>query len=442
MNEFDKDHYENLCKQVLSLAEKHGASAAEASLTTELGFSVTSRLGEVETVEYHQDKGIGITVYIDHQTGSASTSDLSQQALEAVVVKACKIASYTTSDPYAGIAEKNHLAFEYPNLDLDYAWDINTDEGIKLTIECEKIALSQDKRITNSEGSSLSTHRSLYVFSNSNGFTGSYLSSQHSLNCVLIAEQKNQMQRDFEYTISRDPKELNDIETLAKTAAKRTLDRLGAKRIKTCTVPVIFHAPIAKTLLRNFISAISGSNIYRKSSFLVNALGSQVFPDHFNIYQKPHILKLLGSSPFDAEGVITKDLHFVKDGILNTFVLDSYSARKLQMQTTGNAGGVYNLFISEPQMNFQQLLKTMNTGLLVTELIGQGVNLVTGDYSRGAFGYWVENGEIQYPVEEVTIAGNLKEMFLDIIATSDDIDRRGSVLTGSMLLQKMVVAGE
>lgn len=442
MSELDNDQYKNLCGHLLSLATQHGATSAEVSMTIESGFSVTARLGEVETVEYHQDRGMGITVYIDHQTGSASTSDLSPQALEATVIKACNIASFTTMDPCAGIAEKKYLAFDYPDLKLDYPWDITTDDAIKFTIECEDIARKYDRRITNSEGSSLSTHRGLHIFANSNGFIGSYLSSQHSLNCVLIAEQNNQMQRDFDYTIARDPGDLQSIENLARNAAKRTLDRLGARKLKTCTVPVIFHAPVAKTFLRNFISAISGTNIYRKSSFLINAIGQQIFPRHISIYQQPHILKSLGGAPFDGEGVLTKDIHFVKDGILQNFVLDSYSARKLNLHTTGNAGGIYNLSLPDTQVSFEELLRTMDTGLLVTELIGQGINIVTGDYSRGAFGFWVEKGEIQYPVEEVTIAGNLKDMFLDMVATSNDIDKRGSILSGSILIKKMVVAGE
>jgi PmbA protein len=442
MNNDAKQSFENLCLATVANAQRMGATSAEISVNVESGFTVTARLGQVETIEHHHDKGIAITVFFDHKTGSASSSDLSSEAVSTLLEKACNIAKFTSSDSYAGLAEKSLMAFGYPQLALDYPWDIDPEQGLKLALECEDIARAEDQRITNSEGASLSTHRSLQVFANTHGFLGSYLSTQHSLNCALIAQQGDQMQRDYEYTVARDPVDLEAIPILAKKAAKRTVDRLGARRLKTCQVPVIFLAPLAKGLLGNFVNAISGSNIYRKSSFLLDHLEKQVFPEFIRIDQRPHIPKAIGSMPFDDEGVRTFDQGFVTEGILRSYILSSYSARKLAMQSTGNAGGIQNLFISTGHQTLDELIRHMQQGLLVTELIGQGVNIVTGDYSRGAFGYWVENGAIQFPVEEITIAGNLRDMFLNIVAVANDVDHRGSIHSGSILIEHMMVAGE
>ncbi|MBA2654771.1 MAG: metalloprotease PmbA [Gammaproteobacteria bacterium] len=441
MNIFDKSHYENLSADILEKAKKQGASHAEVTMSLEAGFTVSSRLKQVETVEHHHDKGIGITVFFGQQSGSASSSDLSPLALDTTIAKACNIAKYTSSDPYSGLAEKSQMAFDYPDLNLDHPWEITPEAALDFTIECETLAM-ENPRITNSEGSSLSSHRSLQVYANTHGFTGSYLTTQHSLNCVLIAQENGHMHRDYDYTIARNAADMKKIEDLARKASEKTINRLGARRLTTRTAPVVFSADIAKSLLSNYISATSGGSIYRKSSFLVDHLNKPVFPSHISLTQHPHLPKAVGSAPFDGEGVRTLKQDFVCDGVLQNYILSSYSARKLGMQTTGNAGGVYNLLITTSDLSFEELLKNMDTGLLVTELIGQGVNIVTGDYSRGAFGYWVENGKIQYPVEEITIAGNLQEMFMNIVAVSNDIDTRSRIHTGSILIDSMTIAGE
>jgi PmbA protein len=339
------------------------------------------------------------------------------------------------------LAEKELLAFDYSDLDLDHPWDINTEEAMELAIRCENLAL-QDKRITNSEGVSLTNHRGLHIYANSHGFIGSELATEQSMNCVLIAQENGHMHRDFDYTISRKATDLMPLEALAQSAVQKTVRRLGARRLKTRSAPIIFNPSTARALLGSFTSAINGMNIYRKSSFLVDALDQQIFPDFITLTQFPHIPKAIGSAPFDSEGVRTLQQDYVRDGILQRYLLNSYSAKKLGLQSTGNAGGVYNLVITNSDRTLEQLLQQMGTGLLVTELIGQGINLVTGDYSKGAFGFWVENGEIQYPVEEVTIAGNLGEMFKNIVAVGNDTDRRGKIHTGSILIDSMVIAGE
>jgi PmbA protein len=438
---FKKDFYQQLSEEVLARAKTHGASSAEVSISIEAGFSVVSRLCQVDTVEHHQDKGLGLTVYFGQQTGSASSTDLSLPAIETAIDKACNIAKYTNSDPYAGIADSDLMAFGYPELDLDYPWSIEPEQALELAIACERLAM-QDSRITNSEGVSVNSHRSLTIFANTHGFTGSYLGTQHNISCVLIAQAGGQMHRNYDYTVARDACDLTTIENLAQRAADKTLQRLGARRLKTCTAPVIFNPEMAKSLLGNFVNAISGNNIYRDSSFLIDRLNSQVFPKHLSLTQYPHIKKAMGSLPFDNEGVRTLQQDFVKDGILHSYLLNSYSGRKLGMQSTGNAGGICNLMITNEDLSSQELIKKMARGLLVTELIGQGVNIVTGDYSRGAFGYWIENGEIVYPVEEITIAGNLKDMFLNIVAVANDIDQRGRIQTGSILIDNMTIAGE
>jgi PmbA protein len=441
MDKFKKDFYEDLSSEILRRIQKQGASSAEVTISMEAGFSVTSRLCQVETIQHNQNKGVGITVYFDHQAGSSSSTDLSLPAIEKSIQKACNIAKYTSPDPYAGLADKELMAFNYPELDLYHPWDITPEKALEFAIECESIAM-QDPKITNSEGASVNSHRTLHTYANTQGFSGHYLASHHSLNCILIAENEGKKHRGYDFTMARDAQDLVKIEDLAKSASLKTVKRLGSRRLKTCKAPIIFSAEMAKSLLGNFVIAINGSNIYRNSSFLLDKLGSQIFPSHINLTQYPHTKKAMGSLPFDSEGVRTIEQDFVKNGILNSYLLSSYSARKLGMKSTGNAGGVFNLMISNENISLPELISRMDKGLLVTELIGQGVNVVTGDYSRGAFGYWIENGEILYPVEEITIAGNLKDMFFNIIGVANDIDRRGRIQTGSILIENMTIAGE
>lgn len=429
-------------EQALALAKSLGADQADVALNDENGFSVSARNGEVETVEHHQEHGFAITVYRDRCTGSTSSSDLTEKSIRAAVEKAVNIAKFSGRDDYAGIADADRLAHHYPELALYHHWDITPSDAIKLAIECDRIACEQDSRIEQCESANVSTYDGFRVYANSHGFVGRVASSRHSISCSLIAKENGKMQRDYEYTMSRYPERLDDVSFVAKQAAQKTIHRLGAHKIETQACPVILNAPIAKGLLGSFISAISGSSLYREATFLLDHLDKKVFPDFVHIFQEPHLSGAIGSAPFDAEGVRTEDRDFVRDGILTSYVLGSYSARKLGMSTTGNAGGVYNLSINHSEQNLQKLLKTMNTGLFVTELMGQGINILTGDYSRGATGFWVENGEIVHPVEEVTIAGNLRDMYANIVAVGNDVDRRGSICTGSILLSEMMIAGK
>lgn len=433
--------YKMLLRKILQMAKKKGASQVEATITHDIGFSVTVRMKEVETIEHNRNKSLGINVYFDQRQGSATSSDFSLAAIENVVEAACHIARFTTEDPFSGLADAQLLAKSPPDLDLHHLWSIDPQRAIELSKDCETSALAFDKRIVLSEGVNLSTHQGLYLYANSNNFINSYPSSRHSLSCNLVAKDKKGMQRDGSYTVSRDPHQLDPIEKLAKKASEATLNRLNATRLATCQTAVIFHAEVASSLIRNFLAAISGGNLYRKASFLVNHLGRSIFSNKITIHEQPHLLKGLGSAPFDDEGVITRDRTLVSNGILQGYLLGSYSARKLGMQTTGNAGGAHNILLETSQLSLKDLIKQMGRGLLVTELLGQGVNLVTGDYSRGAVGFWIENGKIQYPVEEITIASNLRDMFKNIVSISNDIDHRSSILTGSILLENMMVAG-
>lgn len=431
-----------LVQDILKDIKKQGASAAEVAASSRSGFSVDVRLGEVEKVEYNRDKGIAITVYYGQKKGSASTTDTSQESIESTVKAACHIAKFTEEDSCAGLADKELLASNYPDLDLHHLWQITVEQGIELAKECEALARAEDKRITNSEGASVATHQGVLVYGNSNNFLGSFKTTRHSINCALIAQEGSNMQRDYSFTVARDSQDLNNVKSVARDAAQRAVRRLGAKRLTTRQAPVVFESNIARGLIGSFINAIQGGNLYRKSSFLVDYLGKKIFSEHVHIYEQPHLKKGLGSAPFDGEGVATKDHDLVKDGILQSYALSSYSARKLGMQTTGNAGGVHNVFIDTSDIDLSGLLQQMGTGLFVTELLGQGVNIVTGDYSRGAMGFWVENGVIQYPVEEITIAGNLRDMFLQLVAIGNDVDRRGNIQTGSILIGNMTIAGE
>jgi PmbA protein len=433
---------QEIVADVLKLAKQKGATQAEASMSKVRGIAVSSRLKEVETVEFTNDGGLGITVYQGSKKGSASTADLSPGALKLTVEKAIEIAKYTGDDPCSGLADPDLMAYDYPELDLYHPIELDTDFAIEQVIKAETSALAFDPRISNSDGASYNANLGSKVYGNSHGLNAGYNSTRYSLSCVVIAEQDGDMQRDYSYTVDRDSALLASPEQVGTEAAEFTLGRLGARQIKTAKVPVLFHREIASGLMGHFISAISGGNLYRQSSFLLDSLGKQVLPDWFEISERPHILRGLASSPFDHEGVKTRDLQVVTQGILNSYLLTSYSARKMKMQSTGHAGGIHNWFIKNSGQSDQEMLATLGTGLLVTELMGQGVNVVTGDYSRGAAGFWVENGVIQYPVHEITIAGNLADMLRNIVAVGGVTERRGSIQTGSILIDEMQVAGE
>ena len=428
--------------QVLAHAKKLGATSAEASMSRTRGLSVETRHGEVETVEFNQDGGLGISLYFGQRKGSASTADLSPEALKRTVEAAADIARYTSEDPHAGVAEAAWLEFSPPDLDLFYPESIGTEQAIALCASAEDAAFAHDSRITNSEGASFSTHQGLKVYGNSHGQLVGYPSSRHSFSCVVIGEQDDDMQRDYSFTVARRYADLLDPKQIGREAALETVARLGARKVATQKVPVIFRADIASGLFGHLVSAISGGSIYRKSSFLLDKVGTQVMASNLTITELPHLKQALASSPFDSEGVKTRDLVVVEKGVLNTYLTTSYSARKLGMASTGHAGGIHNWLVQHGNDDLVALCKQMGKGLLVTELMGQGVNTVTGDYSRGASGFWVEHGEIQFPVAEITIAGNLADMFMNIVAIGNDVDRRGGVLTGSVLISQMQVAGD
>jgi len=435
------DEMKTLIHMILDETKQQGASSAEVDIGLNKGFTVTARNEEVESVEYHQDKGVAITVYVGKRMGSASLSDFQPDAIRSAVAAACNIARFTDEDPYSGLAEKEWLAFDYKPIDLFYPWGITVEQAIELACQCEAKALHQDKRIMSSEGVIVTTSESCHVYGNTAGFIGLSSGTRHELSCVLIAKQKDEMQRDYSYTTACDASDLESITTIANQAVERTVRRLGARHLKTQKVPVLFAAEEARSLLGHFVSAIQGGNLYRKSSFLMDHLGKKIFPSSILIQEHPHLPKALGSAPFDDNGVATRDNIFIENGILTNYSLGIYSARKLGMQTTGNSGGVHNLAISTGHKNLAELIKSMHKGILVTEVMGQGVNILTGDYSRGVAGFWVENGEIQFPIEEVTVAGNLRDMYAHIVEVGNDIDRRGNVHTGSILIEEMTVAG-
>ena len=433
---------EQLVEDLLSEAKKQGATSAEAGVSSDAGLSVNVRLGEVETIEHTRDQGLGISVWFGHRKGSSSTSDFSGDAVRDAVRAACNIARYTSEDSCNGLADRELMAANPPDLDLYHPWNVEVEEAIALGIECEDAARSVDPRITNSEGASLNTHSGLQIYGNSHGFIGGYPSSRHSISCAVVGQEDDAMQRDYWYSTARSHDTLEPPDLVGKKAGERTLARLGARRIPTQEAPVIFQAEMAIGLMRSFIGAINGSALYRHSSFLMDHLGKQVFPKFVRIHEQPLLPGGLASAAFDSEGVATRTKDFITGGILQSYVLDSYSARKLNMQTTANAGGVRNLHIEPGDMDLEALLRTMDKGLLVTEMMGSGLNMVTGDYSRGAAGFWVEDGEIQYPVEEITIAGNLRQMFAGLQAVGKDLDRRSSIRTGSWLVESMTIAGE
>jgi PmbA protein len=433
---------EALAGDALRRAAKGGASQAEVGASLATGLSVTVRKGEVETLEHQRDRGFSVTVYFGTRKGSASSSDLAEAAIAETVDKACTIARYTAEDPCAGLPEAESMAKEFPELDLDHPWGIGPDEAVALARDCEAAGLEADARISNTEGGSLSSHRSLRLYANSHGFCGGYASSSHSLSCSLIVGKGDEMQRDYWYTSARCAEDMESPAAVGRRAAERALRRLGARRIGTRTVPVIFVAELARGFLSHLVAAIKGAAQYRKASFLLGAAGSRVLPQWLSIAERPHLPRGPGSAPFDAEGVATHDRGLVEAGVLQGYVLSSYSARRLGLRTTGNAGGIHNLVVPAGSEDLDGLVRQMGRGLVVTELMGQGINGVTGDYSRGASGFWVEGGEIVHPVQEITIAGNLKELYQDIQAVGSDVDTRGVIRTGSLLIGRMTIAGD
>lgn len=430
-----------IAAQLLDAASGAGATAAEADVSQAVGESVTVRQGEVETIAYNRDKGVSLTVYVGQRRGQASTADFSDASLRATVEKAVAIARYTAEDPCAGLADPARLAHGWPDLDLFHPWDLGVEQAIELGREAERAALAVDPRIGNSDGATVARSDSEFVYANSLGFLGGYRGSRHHIDCSVIAEDAGGMQRDYWYTSSRVPGQLLAAAEVGRIAGERTVRRLSARKLGTVECPVLFEAPEAADLIGAFVSAVSGGSLYRKASFLLDTLGTPVFAPSVTIREEPHLPRAKGSAPFDADGVATAPRDVVRNGVLQGYFLGSYSARKLGLATTGNAGGAHNLVVAHGDDDLPALLRRMGRGLLVTEQLGQGVNLVTGDYSRGAAGFWVEDGAIAYPVEEITIAGNLKSMFRDIVAVGRDVDRRGSRHVGSVLVARMTVAG-
>lgn len=439
----ERAQLETLIADILDEARAQGATAAEAAVSFDSALSVTVRLGEVETLEHHRRRGLAVTVYFGQSRGSASTADWRGEAIRDTVRSACAIAQLTAADPYAGLADPERLAREIPDLDLYHPWALSAEAAIDMARECEAAALALDPRIRNSEGGSVATHAGLGLYGNSHGFCGGYPTTRHSMSCSVIAQDHGEMQRNHWYTVARAGTDLEAAVAVGQKAAQRSLRRLGSRRLGTRQAPVLFAPELARGLIGHFIAAIRGGALYRKASFLLDRLGTPVFPEFVAIRERPHLLGALASAPFDSEGVATTDRNLVEGGILQSYVLDSYSARRLGMTTTGNAGGTHNLIV-EPSGSWShaELLQQLDTGLWVTELLGHGVDTVTGDYSRGASGFWVENGEIQYPVHEITIAGNLNQMFAGIRALGNDVDLRGGIRCGSLLLERMTVAGE
>ncbi|MCF7985345.1 MAG: metalloprotease PmbA [Thiohalocapsa sp.] len=429
-------------EDLLAEARRRGASAAEAAVSNSTGLEVAVRLGEVETVEHTRDHGLWVSVYFGNRKGSASTSDLSPDALRDAVGQACSIATHTQEDRCAGLAPAELMARELPELDLNHPWSIDVEQAVALAKRCEDAARGADPRIVNSEGASLGTHAGLQIYGNSHGFVGGYPSTRHSLSCAVVGKEGDSMQRDHWWTSARAPEDMDAADYVGRRAAEQTVARLGARRLGTRAVPVLFRAELAAGLLRHLMGAINGASLYRKTSFLLDKLGEQILPSFVRVHENPHRPRGLASAPFDGDGVATRAKDFIADGVLASYLLDHYSACRLGMQTTGNAGGARNLSVSMGERDRAAMLGELGTGLFVTELMGQGVNSVTGDYSRGASGFWVENGEIQFPVEEITIAGNLLEMYRGLVAIGNDCDFPGSTTTGSWLLERMTVAGE
>ena len=426
---------------ILAEARRQGASACEVAVSAGQGLSTTVRQGEVETVEFNRDQGFGITLYVGKRKGSASTSATGIEAIRETVAAALAIAKHTSEDECSGLADAALMARELPELDLYHPWSITPEQAVEQALTCEAAAFAANTRISNADGTSLNTHQGCRVYGNSHGFVGGYASTRHSLSCVMIAGGEGQMQRDYWYDVNRQGELLADAASIGQRAAERAVSRLDARPVPTCEVPVLFAAELAGGLFSHLLAAISGGNLYRHSSFLEGALGQRLFPEWLTLDERPHLPRALGSATFDGDGLATYAKPFVENGELVSYVLGTYSGRKLGLPSTANSGGVHNLFVTHGDEDQQALIRRMGRGLLVTELMGQGLNLVTGDYSRGAAGFWVENGEIQFPVQEVTIAGNLRDMFRQIVAVGRDLERRGNICTGSVLIEKMTVAG-
>jgi PmbA protein len=434
------DRIAMLAQDVVARCRAAGASEAEVGANVDIGLNVNVRLGEVETIEHTRDRSFGVTVYFGKRKGSASTADLQPDSITKTIEQACAIARYTEEDPCAGLADPSRLAREFPDLDLWHPWALDAQEAIRLGVEIEEAGRSYDG-ICNSEGASVQAGETLAVYATSQGFVGRERGTRHMLSCSLIGADDNGMQRDYWYEVARSARDFPEAARVGRRAAERTLARLHARQLDTRECPVMFTPEVARGLVGHLVSAVSGGSLYRRSSFLLDHVGKQIFPDFVEILERPHLPRGLGSAAFDAEGVATEDNDLVRNGTLQRYVLGSYSARKLGLQSTGNAGGTHNLVVKTGSDDFSAMLKKLGTGLLVTEVMGQGVSIVTGDYSRGASGFWVENGEIAYPVEEITIAANLRDMFAGIVATGSDVDPRSSILTGSILVERMMIAG-
>lgn len=436
------DRLSELARDLLRRCVAKGASQAEVSLNEDRGLAINVRMGEVETVERTRDRGIGLTVYFGQSKGSASTADLQPDSLQATVEQACAIARFTEADPAAGLADPARMARDFPDLDLWHPWHIDADQAIALALKAEATGLQSDRRIGNSDGASVNTGESVSVYANSHDFLGVQSGTQHSISCSLIAGSGDAMQRDYWYSSALSADDLDSAASIGLRAAERAVARLNPRPIVTGEYPVLLAPEMARSLIGHLLGAVSGGALYRRASFLLDHAGKKIFPDWFSLRETPHLRRGLRSAAFDADGVATSEQDLVRDGVLTRYVLGSYSARKLGLESTGNAGGIHNLSASANATGFDALRAGMASGLVVTELMGQGVNNITGDYSRGAAGFWVENGEITHPVDEITIAGNLKDMFQAIEAVGADVDRRSHILIGSLLLGRMTVAGE
>ncbi len=431
----------SLVEEILAEAERQGADQAEVSVSVDNGLVVSVRKGELENLEFNQDRGFGITLYVGQRKGSASTTDSSPDAIRDTVAAAKNIAKYTEEDPCSGLASADLMPTELKDLDLFHPWDIQPDDAMAMAIACEQAGLAVDARLTNSEGAEVNTQQSLRVYGNSHGFVGADAGTRHGLSCVLIAEDENGMQRDYWYTVARNSEDLEASVAVGEQAAARAVARLSSRSAPTGTYPVLYTPSMASGLIGHLIGALSGGALYRRASFMLDSMGEKILPEWLSLVERPHLRGALGSANFDGDGVATHSKAFVEDGLVASYVLSAYSARKLALQPTGNAGGVHNLDLDGPQIEVAQLIKQMDRGLVVSELMGQGINSVTGDYSRGAAGFWVENGEIAYPVAEVTVAGNLKEIYGRIVALGDDVDYRHNVRAPSILVEAMTVAG-
>ena len=437
-----EESLKNIIADTLQLAKKNGATQAEAGLTVSEGMSVSARMRSVETVEYQKDNGLGISVYFGKHKGTASTSSLDLESIRKTVEAACNIAKYTSEDPCTGLADAELMATEFTDLDMYHEWNISSDEAIEMALACEAAALDYDQSISNSDGASIDIGKGISVYGNSHGFLQHERKTRHSISCSVVAEDEQGMQRDYWYDVSRNPEQLQSVAEVGKMAAQRTIKRLGANKLKTGKYPVMYVPEMARGLISHFNAAIGGNSQYRKASFLLDALDTKVFPEFIQLIEQPFKKLALGSANYDGEGVATKEQYLVENGVVQSYLLDSYSARKLGRQSTGHASGVHNLTLNNTGKTFDECLKTMDRGVLVTELMGQGVSTVTGDYSRGAAGFWVENGVIQYPVEEITIASNLKDIFAGIVEVGSDVDYRGNIQCGSILIDNMTIAGE